>query len=156
MDQAEEPLRGDELIGESRQHSGRHPRIRFRPEDGPVDRINAFFDRYRGILLAVVPILITIMTSLGVRWIAASPPITALQAQDRKLSDKDSTLSASIELLRGDFSLHKQAELESRDKLNQGIQVLMAGQCFERSARELAYMQTIVTFSCSTARRATP
>ena len=156
MAEPEEPLRGDELIGESRRRSGRHHRVRFRPEDGPLDRVNAFFDRYRGILLAVVPILITIMTSLGVRWIAASPPITALQAQDRKLGERDSTLAASITILRSDFDLHVQAELEGREKLNKGIQVLLVGHCFERSARELAYMQTIVTFNCATVRHTSP
>lgn len=125
-------------------------RIRFRPDDGALDRINAFFDRYRGILLAVVPILITIATSFGVRFIAASPPIAALQAQDRRLGERDSTLASTIAILRSDFDLHKQAELEGREKLSRGIQVLMAGQCFERSPRELGLMQTIAGFSCPT------
>ncbi|NOT08947.1 MAG: hypothetical protein HOP28_12180 [Gemmatimonadales bacterium] len=119
-----------------------------------MDRLNALFDRYRGPLLVLVPILITLMTSAAAKVIASSAPISALQAQDRKLATTDTTLMARLSIVEQTLVLGRQADSVARVELNRRVEVLLVGQCFERTVREIIVLQKLVDLDCSAVRGA--
>lgn len=98
----------------------------------------------KGAWIVLVAILSGWGTSIwqALKGVAATPAVVRnLNAQSTALAGVDSSIRDEVSVLRSDYSIHKTNEAQARAVLEAKVDMLLAGECLDRTPRERTLMQ---------------